>query len=451
MTSDTASPGPSLKKRSTEGAILTLMQIGIGYTLRLATNLILTRLLAPEAFGLVVFAMTAITAFMLLSDIGISRSIVREKDGDSIAFLQTAWTVKIIRTGLVAGCTLVVALLAALLAPRFAPPHSVYADPALIPILAVSALLTFASGFDSTAVDLLQRRITYRRAFIVQLMVQVVQISATVMAAYALGSVWALMLGMSVGSFASLAASHLAYPGPRMAFRLDSDIVHRLWVFGRWIIVSSSLFFLQRNFDKLVLGALLSTVAFGHYAIAILWIEAGRAVLQALIQRIAYPAMSEVAITRRTDLPRLYRKLQWGVDAGIWIAFAATAFGAQLLMDLLYPDSYAASGHYLGLLSLACLAQRFDTIGELLTALGDSRAGAVAAAIRTVGLCLAMSFGWAMAGIDGLIICSALHPILAAPYMIWKARRHLPALRVSVDIVAFLIIGTVGMSFLFNA
>ena len=54
----------------------------IGMVIRLGSNLILTRLLAPEAYGLFGTAMAIVTTLEWLSDLGVQPALVRHPDGD---------------------------------------------------------------------------------------------------------------------------------------------------------------------------------------------------------------------------------------------------------------------------------------------------------------------------------------------------------------------------------
>ena len=80
------------------GAIWTVGGFGASQAVRVATNIILTRLLAPELFGLMVIVNTLRTGVELFSDIGISQNIVYSHRADDPSFYNTAWTLRIIRS-----------------------------------------------------------------------------------------------------------------------------------------------------------------------------------------------------------------------------------------------------------------------------------------------------------------------------------------------------------------
>ena len=71
--------------------------MGVGVALRLGTNIVLARLLAPEIFGLMLVVNMLRTGTELLSDIGIGQSVVRSKREPDHAFLDTAFTIQLLR------------------------------------------------------------------------------------------------------------------------------------------------------------------------------------------------------------------------------------------------------------------------------------------------------------------------------------------------------------------
>ena len=63
----------------------------------LASNLILTRLLFPEAFGLMALGSVVLVGLQMFSDAGIGPSIAQSPRGDDPEFLDTAWTAQVLR------------------------------------------------------------------------------------------------------------------------------------------------------------------------------------------------------------------------------------------------------------------------------------------------------------------------------------------------------------------
>ena len=85
--------------------------IGHGGTqaLRLLSNLVRTRLLFPEVFGLMAIVTAVMTGLLLFSDLGVGLSVIQNERGEESDFLDTAWTAQVARG---AGLSTVVLLLA---------------------------------------------------------------------------------------------------------------------------------------------------------------------------------------------------------------------------------------------------------------------------------------------------------------------------------------------------
>src|ERR1700676_2145372 len=80
------------------GAVWTVGAFGLGQAIRLATNVVLARLLAPELFGMMLIVNTLTTGIHLFSDVGIPQNIIRSPNAYDPRFYNTAWSLQIIRS-----------------------------------------------------------------------------------------------------------------------------------------------------------------------------------------------------------------------------------------------------------------------------------------------------------------------------------------------------------------
>ena len=87
----------SLRQRVINAGSWALGGYAIGQILRLASNLILARLLFPEAFGIMAIAAAIHVGVVMLTDVGIGQSIIVHQDGGDELFLDTAWILQIIK------------------------------------------------------------------------------------------------------------------------------------------------------------------------------------------------------------------------------------------------------------------------------------------------------------------------------------------------------------------
>lgn len=87
----------SLKILSIRSAIWSFLGKGGSHLIRIAGNLVLTRILFPEAFGLMATASTVVLVVQLFSDTGMNIAIIQNPRGDEPEYLNSSWVIKIFR------------------------------------------------------------------------------------------------------------------------------------------------------------------------------------------------------------------------------------------------------------------------------------------------------------------------------------------------------------------
>jgi len=87
----------SLRQRVIRAGLWSLAGFGLNYLIRFGSNLLMTRLLMPEMFGLMSIATTVMIGLTMFSDVGLKQFIVQHSRGNESAYLNTAWIVQILR------------------------------------------------------------------------------------------------------------------------------------------------------------------------------------------------------------------------------------------------------------------------------------------------------------------------------------------------------------------
>ena len=193
----------SLRAKAIRGSVWTILGYGTGQVLRLGSNLILTRLLFPEAFGLMALVNVFMQGLAMFSDVGIGPSIIQNKRGDDPVFLNTAWTIQVVR-----GVALwIVSCLIAW------PVAKLYGQPMLFQLLPVAGLTALIAGFNSTSLFTCNRNLALGRLTILDFVTQVISISVMCFWAWLFPSVWALVGGGLTGAFIKMILSHTTLPG----------------------------------------------------------------------------------------------------------------------------------------------------------------------------------------------------------------------------------------------
>lgn len=310
---------------------------GLQLVLRLGSSLILTRLLLPEAYGVFGPALAVIIFLEFLSDIGLRPAVVRSPHGEDPAFLGTAWSVVLVRAvGLAAA-----ALGLAVVLPTW------YDMPELFGVLAAMSVRPLLMAFQNPTLFVLYRRLNYRVPFFLETAQTLIAIPVTILLAWALGTVWALVLGLLIGDVARLILSHvLCPPAPRP--RWHRPAVRELSHFGVSIFLNTLAFGAWIYFDRLVGPKLVSKEQMGLYILAWGLAEA----LDNLIGRgseVFYSMLSrkpEGAI-RADFFRRTARRIALFLLPGLAIA----ALIAPWAFDLIYPARFHGAAVLLGLLT----------------------------------------------------------------------------------------------------
>ena len=174
-----------LRSKVGRGSLWAVLGYGGGQILRLAGNLVLWRLLYAEAFGLMAIVNVFMLGLLMFSDVGIGPSIIQHEHGDDPKYLHTAWTIQVAR-----GFALF-----AVAAAAAVPLAHFYQEPALARLIPVVAFSSILSGFNSTKLFTVTRRIALGRLTAIDIGSQAAGLAVMVVAALVTRSIWALVLG----------------------------------------------------------------------------------------------------------------------------------------------------------------------------------------------------------------------------------------------------------------
>src|SRR5665213_3020130 len=174
-TSATPSGPVSLRRRVLNAGAWTFAGYGLSIVIRFGSNLLLTRLLVPEMFGVMAIAIVVMIGLAMFSDLGLGQSVVRSERGGEPLFLNTAWAVQILRGILLWLLALAVsALLVIANDIGMAPKGSVYADPNLPWVIALLSVSALFDGFSSTRGSEARRNLNLRQITQVEIASQVI-------------------------------------------------------------------------------------------------------------------------------------------------------------------------------------------------------------------------------------------------------------------------------------
>jgi O-antigen/teichoic acid export membrane protein len=407
--------GGSLTQRVLRSSAFTSGGFVMAQVIRLASNLILTRLLFPEAFGLMAMVSVFMMGLVMFSDVGVGPAIMQSKRGDDDDFLDTAWTIQIIR-----GFALFV------VACALTWPISVwFGEPDLIYLLPVSALTLVIMGFYPTRLETQNRHMRAGRITLIDLATQVISLVVAVVLAWIYHSVWALVLGGIVSALGQLLLLNLFLPGKRNRLRWEPAAASELIHFGKWIFLSTVCGFAIGQADKVIIGGHLSTGDFGIYNIGY-FLAAFPMLLGGMVtRRVLIPIYREKPPRESPQNFRHLRRMRMAATAALMAFGLGLAFAGVWLVGVMYDDRYLAAGGVVVLMAVMQLpAIIVMTYDQAALASGASRRYFVLAFARAVLIVGGMVAGLTLWGLPGAILGHGAALVVAYPVVVWLARRE---------------------------
>lgn len=443
----------NLKKRVFRGSFWTLIGHTLSQVIRLASNLVVTRLLFPEAFGLTALVFTLLAGLEMLSDIGIAPGVIHSKRGDEPKFLNTAWVLSIGRGGVLWLIACVIAL----------PVSRFYNEPLLFYLLPVAGLGAIARGLMSTKWMTANRHVDLKRLTIMEVTAQVAGTIVMILAAWTAKAtnaspdiaVWALVSNALVSNVVWLFLSHFYLKGYNNRFEWDSTAFHELQSFGRWIFVSTLFTFFALQGNNLVIPKLLGVSFFGVFSIGSNLSRVANELLNTIGMKVLYPSYAELVRERPERLYPALKRSRMALNGLNWAISLFFIFFGKPLIGFMYDDRYTDAGWILQILAVGSLVSMLGlSYMNVLLAQGKTFILSAMMGVQVVvqfacmfaGYYLGRQYGGDNGGQYGLIVGIAtmswvLYPVQAvwlARLKLWQPEIDLPAIALATGIALLL-------------
>ena len=346
----------ALNAKARAGTAWIVIAFGSGQLIRLGMNILLARLLFEEAFALMALVTAVMMGLAMFSDIGLQQNVIQSPRGDEPDFLNTAWTMQVIRG-------VVLTLLAVLLAWPMAVFYGAN-DPAafelrwLIPIVAIAALF---DGLRSPRTLSAARHMQVAQLIRIEVGVTIVSALITLGLAWYTRSVFALAIAGVLSAALHAVLTYWLLPGPRARFILEPTAVRSIFSFGKWIFLSTLCYFLALQIDRLTFAATYTLAEVGVYSIAVslaLIVPVLVGKLQATIVFPWYARMLEDGM----ELPEAFEKAKTPVLVMSTYMVTLLIVGAGSFFNLAYDDRYSQAAVFLPILAIGVW---FSNIGGM--------------------------------------------------------------------------------------
>ena len=434
-------PRHSLKQRFIGTTGWSLAGHFIAQLVRLGSSLVLTRLLAPEIYGVMSVAYLVFTGIGMLSDLGLGAIASQSRRGDEPKFLNMLWVVQVARGAVITLIALMLAGALSLDAVRaLLPAGSVYADTRVPILIAAMSLCGIVGAFQSTRIYWARRHLSIASLTTMELAVQVATTAFILTWAWVHPSIWALAAGWVFGEALRTVLSHLVLPGPANRFEWERAAFLEVMHFGKWVLISSPLSFLLTSGDRLLLGAFLDAQAMGLYSIAVLLVAALQGAVLKVLGAAVQPALSEVVRDKPHELKKTIYRIRGPLGMACLVPAGALFMLGDTVIGLLYDPRYADAGWMLSAVALTLAVTQLNVFDQCLIALGRMKRLSALNAVRLVALYAFVPVGYALFGVRGAVAAIPAAALVNAAILL-AVQGHMGLLDVRRELAALPLFG----------
>lgn len=250
-------------------------------SLQLVSVAVLSRVLEPEAFGLVSIVFITLMLCDVFSQCGMDQVVVRT-GGKIDDLLDAAWSLRLCRGLFIAGLVML-----------FAHPVAAFQrSEALVPLFFAAAAVPILDGLQSMGPTLLGRALAQGRNTIIDIAAVVVSVATGITLALVLRSAWALVVNAIIYSALRVIGSYLVHPHrPRFTRRWGPLRPHLRY--GFYFSLSAGIYYVVTAADRFLVGRFLGLPTLGAYERSATLSTFGISQLPRLFAATAYPSLAK--------------------------------------------------------------------------------------------------------------------------------------------------------------
>ncbi|MBV8436668.1 MAG: oligosaccharide flippase family protein [Silvibacterium sp.] len=405
----------SLESKAVRGTYFVTISYGLALVLRLVSSIVLSRLFAPELFGVLALVTTIVSGMYLFSHIGLQDSIIQDPRGDNPTFLNTAWTVQVIR-----GMGLFLVTI-----PLAWPVARFYHDSRLLWVLPALGLGNAIAGLTSSSLLTLARHMGVGKLSALELLQQFVQFAVTLIWALFQPSLMALVAGRLISELVRTILSYFMMPELRPRFTWDRESLRALVKFGRWILVGTALTFLASQSDRLILAKLISFQLLGVYGIAFQISDVPRQIILQFCGRVGFPFIARFSDRPRREYQDILLKYRMPVLAAGGLMLILVICTGDLFVTHVYDHRYHNAAWMIGILTVGLWhTLLYSTTNPAILSLQKAHYNALGYFVYCISLYLALPIGFHLLGMTGAVLAVAVADLPMYFVALYSAHRE---------------------------
>jgi O-antigen/teichoic acid export membrane protein len=378
---------------------------------RFARNMILTRLLAPSAFGTMAIVMSAAALVACMTEIGQRYAVIQNPRGGEDAYLNAGWWMGMGRSLLTYGIIFAMAPFVA----------HFYGNAELSALLRITLLSMLFDGAMSPRSILPQKEMKFGRWMAITNGGAICGVILTVVLSFVLRDVWALAIGSCSENVFRCLLSYIVCPGlPTLGW--DRQAVRELYRFTKQGFGLSFLNLIFTRTDIFVLAKLYSATALGVYTMAVYLVQTPAVFLTNMLVQILLPSFAHVQEDKERVNRILIEVTSWMILLGLPAMVGCYLCGPSLLR-LIYGTRYEAAA---GPLAVAAVVVFLSLLNVLITSVfaGMGRPGLHRRAVTASAVIMMIAIYPAsrLLGLVGGQVAALLAIVASYGLQIWRMR-----------------------------
>jgi len=345
----------ALKSKAVRGVAWVAAQRAGTRILSFLVFVILSRLLAPQAFGLVAMA-TVFTALVdILLDQGFTQALVQRARVSRQHFDTAFWT------GMMLGSALTLAGVAGAEWIALA-----FRDARLAPVVRWLSLSLLLSALSKTQQAILQRELKFGLLAGRTMGAEVTGAVVGISMAYGGFGVWSLV-GRNLARDFVATLILWSVSGWRPGLRFSVSCFRQLFPFGVSIVGNRLVEFLGRNADRFLIGSLLGATALGYYTVGYRFVELVINLFLGSIRTVSFPVLSRLQDKNEHErMRRFLYQATWYANLLAFPTFVGIALIAPEAVLVLFGSKWAPSAPVMRVLALVGIPQLVAFLGSSL-------------------------------------------------------------------------------------
>ena len=342
-------------------------------------NMVLARLLTPEAFGAVATITMIITFAELFTDAGFQKYIVQhefssedELDKNTNVAFWTNFVLSAVIVGLIV---------------LFRDPlATLVGSPDLGGGIAVSSFIILLVAFSSIQTARFRRDLNFKPLFFVRIGSTLIPLVVTVPLAFTLKSYWALVVGnLAVNLFNAVVLTVKSKWKPKLFYSFG--LLREMFAFSVWTLLESILIWLTANVDIFVVGSVLDNYYLGLYKTSMTTVNSYMTIITAAVTPVLFSTLSRYQ-NDEVNFRSTYLKFQKYVAVLVIPMSAGIFIFRNFVTDVLLGSQWGEAAEFVGLWGLISgIAIVFATFSsEVYRSKGNPKLSMLAQALHLIVL-----------------------------------------------------------------